>query len=72
MIPSKGNEDHDRQAVVVVFDKRVYRQRGIIERLIGWLKECRRIFSRFEKTAENFGGMIKTAFIQHYLKLVAT
>ncbi len=70
VIPSKSNEDRDRRAVA--FDKRVYRQRNIIERLIGWLKECRRIFSRFEKTAKNFGGMIKMAFIQRYLKLVAT
>ena len=26
-------------------------KRNIVERLIGWLKECRRLFSRFEKTA---------------------
>ena len=51
------------------FDKEVYRRRNIVERLIGWLKECRRIFSRFEKTAKNFGGMIKMAFIQRYLRL---
>ena len=53
----------------MAFDREVYRDRNIIERLIGWLKECRRIFSRFEKTAKNFGGMIKMAFIQRYLKL---
>jgi len=26
------------------------------------------LFSRFEKTAKNFAGMIKMAFIQRYLK----
>ena len=67
VIPSKANED--RHARPVTFDREVYRDRNIIERLIGWLKECRRIFSRFEKTAKNFGGMIKMAFIQRYLKL---
>ena len=67
VIPSKANED--RNARLVTFDREVYRDRNIIERLIGWLKECRRIFSRFEKTAKNFGGMIKMAFIQRYLKL---
>jgi len=67
VIPSKVNED--RHARPVAFDREVYRDRNIIERLIGWLKECRRIFSRFEKTAKNFGGMIKMAFIQRYLKL---
>ena len=70
VIPSKVNEDRDARPVD--FDREVYRSRNIIERLIGWLKECRRIFSRFEKTAKNFGGMIKMAFIQRYLKLATT
>lgn len=67
VIPSKENED--REARVVEFDREAYRKRSIIECLIGWLKECRRIFSRFEKTAKNYGGMIKMAFIQRYLRL---
>lgn len=52
------------------FDREAYRQRNIVERLIGWLKEARRIISRFEKSAKNFGGMIKMAFIQRYLRLM--
>lgn len=67
VIPSKENED--RAARSLEFDREAYRRRNIVERLIGWLKECRRIFSRFEKTAVNFGGMIKLAFIQRYLRL---
>ena len=55
VIPSKSNEDRDARPVE--FDQDVYRNRNIIERLIGWLKECRRVFSRFEKTARNFAGM---------------
>lgn len=66
VIPSKENED--RNSRPVEFDRDAYRQRNIIERLIGWLKECRRIFSRFEKTAKNFGGMLKLAIIQRYLR----
>ena len=65
VIPSKENEDRDARPVA--FDKEAYRRRNIVERLIGWLKESRRIFSRFEKTAKNFGGMIKLAFIRQYL-----
>jgi len=65
VIPSRKNED--RNARPVAFDKEAYRRRNIVERLIGWLKESRRIFSRFEKTAQNFGGMIKLAFIRQYL-----
>ena len=50
VIPSKENED--RASRPMAFDKDAYRDRNIIERLIGWLKECRRIFSRYEKTAK--------------------
>jgi len=70
VIPSKENQNRDDRPVE--FDREAYRRRNIIERLIGWLKECRRIFSRFEKTAKNFGGMIKMAFIQRYLMLCTT
>lgn len=68
VIPSKSNEDRD--ARLVPFDRDAYRNRNIIERLIGWLKECRRVLTRFEKTAINFGGMIKMACIQRYLRLM--
>lgn len=66
VIPSKANENRDARPVA--FDKDAYRDRNIVERLIGWLKECRRVFSRFEKTAKNFAGMIRLAFIQRYLR----
>ncbi len=68
VIPSKANED--REARAVPWDGEAYRRRNIIERLIGWLKESRRIFSRFEKTAKNYAGMLKMAFIQRYLRLM--
>ena len=67
VIPSKGNEN--RAGRPVEFDKEQYRKRNIVERLIGWLKENRRVLSRFEKTAKNFIGMIKMAFIHRYLRL---
>lgn len=67
VIPSKENED--RAARPVEFDGAAYRKRSIVECLIGWLKECRRVLTRFEKSAKNFGGMVKVAFIQRYLRL---
>ena len=67
VIPSKENEDRSRRPVA--FDKRAYRRRTIVECLIAWLKESRRIVTRFEKTAINFGGMVKLAFIHRYLRL---
>ena len=68
VIPSKSNEDHDARRVE--FDHEIYKRRNIVERLIGWLKESRRVFSRYEKTAKNFGGFLKMAFIQRYLRLM--
>lgn len=67
VIPSKANEN--RNARPVVFDKAAYRRRAIVECLIGWLKESRRIVTRFEKTAINFGGMVKLAFIHRYFRI---
>lgn len=68
VIPSKVNED--RTARPVEFDRERYRQRNIVERLIGWLKEYRRVFARFEKSAKNFGGMVRIAFTQRYMRVL--
>jgi transposase len=68
VIPSKETED--RAARRVQFDRAAYRKRSIVECLIGWLKECRRVLTRFEKSAKNFGGMVKMAFIQRYLRII--
>jgi transposase len=68
VIPSKENQD--RTTRLIDFEQERYRQRNIIERVIGWLKEYRRVFSRFEKTAKNFGGMLRIAFIQRYMRVL--
>lgn len=52
------------------FDRETYRRRNVVERCIGWLKECRRIATRFEKLAVNFLAMVKVAMIQRYLRLL--
>jgi transposase len=65
VIPRKANEKYkDRN-----FDKQTYRQRSVIEQCVGWLKECRRIATRFEKLALSFLGMLKVAIIQRYLRI---
>lgn len=66
VIPCKDT-DH-REQRLTRFDRKAYRRRSIVERLIGWLKESRRILTRFEKTAKNYGGMLKLAFIRQYLR----
>ncbi|MEP0842460.1 MAG: transposase, partial [Phycisphaerae bacterium] len=35
-----------------------------------WLKEFRRIGTRFEKLAVNFHGMLQLAMIRRYLRLL--
>ncbi len=64
LIPSRETENRDKRGIE--FDKELYRNRNIVERLIGWLKESRRIFSRFEKTATNFSGFMRLAVYCHY------
>ncbi len=51
------------------FDKGLYRQRCTIEQCVGWLKECRRLATRFDKLAVNFLAMIHVAFIERYLRV---
>lgn len=50
------------------FDKVMYRRRNVVERCIGWLKERRRLATRFEKLAENFLAMVKLAMLERLLK----
>ncbi len=52
------------------FDKKTYRKRCTIEQCNGWLKECRRLGTRFEKLAVNFLAMIHLAFIERYLRIL--
>lgn len=45
------------------FNKAQYRGRNIIERVIGWLKNSRRLASRAEKLAVRYAGMVTLALI---------
>jgi transposase len=65
IIPDRSNQKKQSQP----FDKRSYRRRCVIEQCVGWLKECRRIATRFEKLAVSFLAMFKLAMIQRYLKI---
>lgn len=50
------------------FDKALYRQRNVVERLIGRLKENRRIATRYEKLADSYVAMILLGFIRIWVK----
>jgi transposase len=66
VIPRRSNERPGRGP----FDKQSYRRRSVIEQCVGWLKECRRIGTRFEKLAISFVAMFTLAMIQRYLNLL--
>lgn len=53
----------------VPFDRRAYRKRNIIERVVGYLKECRRVATRFEKLALSYLAMVKLAMIDRCLRI---
>jgi len=51
-----------------VFDKPMYRRRNIVERSFSWLKEFRRIVTRYEKLARSFYAMVCLACIRRCLR----
>jgi transposase len=59
VIPTRSNQPSDP-----LFDEQAYKRRNVIERLVGWLKERRRLCTRFEKLAANYLAMVKLAFIE--------
>jgi transposase len=68
VIPQRQDQRDRHHGRPLKFDKQKYRQRSVIECCVGWLKECRRIGTRFEKLAINFLAMLKLAMIQRYLR----
>ena len=52
------------------FDRATYRRRNVVERCIGWLKECRAVATRYDKLAVNFLGTVRLAIILRYLRLL--
>lgn len=49
------------------FDKHLYRQRNIVERAFGHLKELRRIATRYEKLASRYLTMVRLGIIRMWL-----
>lgn len=65
IIPNRSNQ----RKLARPFDKQSYKRRCVIEQCVGWLKECRRIATRFEKLGISFLAMFKLAMMQRYLKI---
>ncbi len=52
------------------WNKRLYRQRNFIERMIGHLKINRAIATRYDKLADSFLSMLHLAATKYWLKFV--
>jgi len=63
VIPTRSNQSRDGR-----FDKATYRQRNIIERVVGWYKEYRSLGTRFEKLAVNYVALWLIAIMEKALK----
>lgn len=71
VIPPHRGRGKRRLGWPVSYDRVRYKGRNVIERALGWLKECRLLATRFEKLAIHFLGMVELAIIERYLRLLA-
>lgn len=63
VIPPRSNRTEPR-----AYDKNEYKNRNVVERFINVIKQCRRVATRYEKTARNFLGFVTFASIFVLLK----
>ena len=67
VIPKRRDKQGQRQRNRG-FDKQKYKKRNIVERCIAWLKECRRVATRYEKLAATYSAMVQMASIRRLLR----
>jgi transposase len=63
VIPPRSNRKEPRE-----YDRVLYKERNKVERCIGLFKQCRRVATRYEKTARNFLGFATLAAITIWLR----
>jgi transposase len=51
------------------FDRASYRKRNLIERVVGWFKECRALSTRHDKLAVDYVALWMVAIIEKILRL---
>jgi transposase len=49
------------------FDKVLYRRRNVVERCLSWLKESRRVATRYDKLTGTYSAMVQLACIRRLL-----
>jgi transposase len=52
-------------------DEGSYRKRARVEHSVGWLKENRRVGTRYDKLASSFLAFVNLAIIRRYLRILA-
>ena len=62
VIPSNGG-----RASKIEYDKHLYKERHLIENFFQFIKRYRRVGTRYEMTARNYGGMVTIACILQWL-----
>jgi transposase len=65
VIPPKSN-----RTKTIRYNKRLYRQRNCIERVLGHLKINRAVATRYDQLADSFLGMLYLATARYWLKFV--
>ena len=65
VIPTRSNETADAN-----FDRDTYRKRNIVERAIGWLKESRRIATRYDKLTSSYLTFVQLASVRKLIKAI--
>jgi transposase len=63
VIPTRKNQPREAG-----FDKASYRKRNVIERVVGWYKECRALGTRYEKLAVEYVALWMVAIIEKVLR----
>ena len=63
MIPTRRDQRPDPS-----FSRRAYRRRNVVERLLGWLKESRRVATRYDKLAGSYLALVKLAMMRRLLR----
>jgi len=55
----------------IIYDKELYKKRGLIERIFGKIKENSRLAVRKEKSDRNFLSMIALALVKIAIKIIS-
>ena len=68
LIPHRKRKDGTPGGDGEAFDAGLYKRRNVVERLIGRIKEYRRVATRYDKLAESFRCFVVIAFIRVWAK----